>query len=191
MAGDYTTLEEAMEDLGREYLAVTVAEFEAWRRASEKALGQVPDAALHTALGEGENTLAVLLRHVGNNLRSRFTDFLTTDGEKPDRDREGEFAPTAASRAELMSVWDDGWERLFSTLRSLEPGDLSRTVLVRSEPHTVVRALQRALAHAASHAGPIVLLSKHLAGPAWASITIPRGESDAFNARMRAKFGGP
>jgi hypothetical protein len=190
MGADYTSLEERMEDLGREFLAVTLAEFEAYRRMSEKALGQVPDAALHTPLGEGENTLAVLLRHVGNNLRSRFTDFLTTDGEKPDRNREQEFASTSATRAELMSVWDDGWERLFTTLRSLGPDDLSRTVLVRSEPHTVVRALQRALAHAASHAGQIVMLSKHLAGPTWTAISIPRGESEAFNARMRAKFSG-
>ena len=182
-------LEDDMEDLGAEFLAVTTAEFEAWRRQSEKALAQVPDAHLHTALGEGGNSLAVLVRPVGNNLRSRFTDFLTTDGEKPDRNREGEFAATTATREEMMATWNDGWERLFSSLRALTSADLGRTVLVRSEPHTVVRALQRSLAHAASHAGQIILLAKHLAGPSWSSISIPRGESEAFNARMRAKFG--
>jgi hypothetical protein len=179
-----------MEDLAREFLAVTTAEFEAYRRLSEKALEQVPDDALHVSIGDSSNSLAVLMRHVGNNLRSRFTDFLTTDGEKPDRHRDEEFAVIPATRHEVMAVWEDGWERLFSTLRALAPEDLTRTVLIRSEPHTVVRALQRSLAHAASHAGQIVLLAKHHAGPAWTSISIPRGESEAFNAKMRAKFAG-
>jgi hypothetical protein len=178
------------DETGRELLAVTIAELRYYRTLAEKALAQVGDDDLHATLDDDANSLAVLVRHVGNNLRSRWTDFLTTDGEKPDRHRDAEFEARAASRAELMAVWDDGWARLLETLESLTPEDLAKTVPIRSEPHTVPRAMVRTLAHVATHVGQIVLLARHLAGPGWDSLSVPRGASEEFNARMRAKFGG-
>jgi hypothetical protein len=175
-------------DVARELLDCMRAEFRVYKRMAEKSLAQVPDDALHARLDAESNSLAVVVRHVANNLRSRFTDFLTTDGEKPDRQRDREFEESPHARAELLADWEDGWARLTATLDALTVDDLARDVVIRGEPHTVVRALHRALAHIASHVGQIVLLSKHYAGDSWRTLSVPRGESDAFNAKMREKF---
>jgi hypothetical protein len=169
------------ETLARHLLADSEASFRKQKELAERALAQVDDDAFFRALDAESNSLAVLVQHVAGNLRSRFRDFLTTDGEKPDRHRDGEFELAAgALRAELMARWEAGWAILFETLASLAPADLLHTVTIRGEPHTVVQALDRALAHYAQHAGQIVLLAKHWAGPAWKTLSIPRGRSREF-----------
>lgn len=174
--------------LGRDYLESTTKEFRSYKRIAEKAVAQLSDEQLHAALDPESNTVAVILRHVGGNLRSRFTDFLTADGEKPDRARDREFEEGHEPRTEVLARWEEGWGCLFSTLQSLSADDLGKTVVIRGEPHTVVKALQRALAHVALHVGQVIYLAKHLAGPAWATLSVPRGQSDAFNAAAREKW---
>lgn len=160
------------------------ATFMAQKSLAEKALAQVPDHLLHTALSADTNSLAVIIRHMSGNLRSRFTDFLTTDGEKPWRDRDAEFIEDDADRAEIMRRWESGWSVLFRALDSLTDPDLRRTVTIRSEPHTVAMALARALAHQSYHVGQIVQLARVLSGDQWNTITIPRGGTHDLNARM-------
>ncbi len=167
-----------------DFLEQVGRELRSYRRTAEKALAQVDDEALFRQIDPGSNSLAVIARHVGGNLRSRFTDFLTTDGEKPDRHRDGEFE-NPASRAELMGGWQAGWAALEGTLQALTAADLARTVTIRDEPHTVVRALLRALAHVSLHVGQIVFLAKHLAGPAWQTLSIPRGQSQGWKPAPR------
>lgn len=160
--------------------------FAQYRALGEKAVAQVPDADLHRVIGEDGNSIAVVMRHLAGNMRSRFTDFLTSDGEKPWRDREGEFTERAADRAELLADWESGWTCFFSALDGLSDADLERTVHIRGEAHTVQEALLRQLAHYAYHVGQIVLLARASVGKAWVSLSIPRGGSQAFNAE---KFG--
>jgi uncharacterized damage-inducible protein DinB len=162
--------------------------FAGLRRDAEAALDQVDDDAFTAPLGPEENSLLHLVQHVGGNLRSRFTDFLTSDGEKPDRDRDTEFED-GRSRAEAMARWAEGWAALDTTLAALTDADLGRTVAIRGEPHGVLDALLRAFAHQSYHAGQIVLLAKHHAGPRWRTLTVPRGGSEAFTAGMRARHG--
>jgi hypothetical protein len=157
------------------YLADIRVQFEKLKVHAEQALAQVTDDQLHAALDPESNSLTILVRHMAGNLRSRFTDFLTTDGEKPDRDRDGEFElDRPLTRAELMADWASGWAVLFATLSSLEPEDVLREVSIRGERMSVLQALNRALTHQASHAGQIVFLGKHLAGPAWRTLSLPR-----------------
>jgi hypothetical protein len=156
--------------------------FRSIKRLAEKAMAQVPDARFFAALDPDSNSIAVLVKHVSGNLRSRWTDFLTSDGEKPDRRRDSEFeiAPED-SRENLIARWESGWSVLFGALDALQPGDLVREILIRGEAHTVVRAIQRQLTHYAEHAGQIVLLARHWAGPEWKTLSIPRGASEQFN----------
>lgn len=159
-------------------------EFRSYRRAVERALAQVDDAALWRALADGENSIGILLQHMAGNLRSRFTDFLTSDGEKPDRDRDAEFEGSHdPTRDQVLTAWSLGWEALSQATTPLVDADLDRTVTIRGEPHTVHRALLRSLAHMALHTGQIILLAKHWAGPAWQTLSIPRGESARFRTR--------
>ena len=172
-------------DRGADFLEQLARELRSFRRTAEKALAQVDDGALFRQLDPESNSLAVIARHVGGNLRSRFTDFLTTDGEKPDRHRDGEFE-SPGSRAELIAGWEAGWAALEATLAALTPADLTRTVTIREEPHTVVRALLRALAHVSLHVGQMVFLAKHLAGPSWQTLSIPRGQSQGWKPGPRS-----
>jgi hypothetical protein len=156
---------------------------------ADKALAQVDDAGFFAALDAEANSLALIVKHVANNLRSRWTDFYDSDGEKADRQRDREFEREAGdTRASLMTRWESGWACLLATLDAMTPADLSRTVVIRAEPHTVVRAALRSLAHTASHVGQIVLLAKHQRGADWQTISIARGQSEQVNAAMRAKF---
>ena len=158
---------------------------------ADEALAQVDDAAFTAALDPETNSLAVLVKHVANNLRSRWTDFYDTDGEKPDRHRDREFElEPEDTRAALMTRWDAGWQCLFAVLDTMTAEDLERTVVIRAEPHPVPRAILRGLIHAANHVGQIVMLAKHLTGPRWQTLSIPRGHSEQVNAAMRARFGG-
>lgn len=166
-----------------------VTERFAWTRdVADRALAQMDDDAYFARLDASGNSAAVLVKHLAGNHRSRWTDFLTSDGEKADRDRDREFEVAEDSREELTRRWEEGWTTLFAAIRQLRPDDLDRTVTIRGEPHSVERALLRSLAHAAYHAGQIVLLAKHFTGPEWQTLSIPRGESEAWNRDMRARF---
>ena len=160
-------------------------EFRSLRRLADRALEQVSDSDFFATLDAESNSLAVLVKHLGGNLRSRWTDFLASDGEKPDRRRDTEFELDAAdTRANLRARWEAGWQALFDTLESLTPADLERVVTIRGEPHTVIKALHRGLAHAGVHIGQIVMLAKHWNGPEWKTLSVPRGKSEEFNRRM-------
>lgn len=168
------------------FLAEIERRFRAYRALAEGALEQVDDAAFFAALDDEANAVAVLVKHLAGNFRSRWTDFLTADGDKPDRHRDTEFVLTDEdTRDALMARWDEGWRRLFDTLAALPPEDLTRTVTIRGEPHTVTDALLRALAHTAYHVGQLVLLAKHYAGSEWMSLSIPRGQSEQYVAAAR------
>ena len=154
-----------------------------YKRLADDAMAQVDDAQFATPLGDEENSIALVAKHLAGNLRSRWTDFLTTDGEKPDRDRDGEFELAGTDgRAALLEAWERGWAIFLGALESLTPEDLGRTVRIRGEPYGVIRAVDRGVAHASYHVGQIVLLARHFAGPRWRTLSVPRGESRTFNA---------
>ena len=149
--------------------------FDKQRIAAERAMAQVDDDAFFATLGEDENSIAIIAKHMSGNLRSRFRDFLTSDGEKPDRNRDGEFEVSEdETRAGVMAQWTAGWSTLDTALRALSAADLARTVYIRGEGASALQALLRALAHQAQHAGQIVLLARHLAGTRWRTLSIPR-----------------
>jgi len=177
----------AANDLGKVVLDAALSSFRANKGWADKAIGQLPDDRLHVALDPSTNSIAVIMKHVAGNLLSRWTDFLTTDGEKPSRNRDDEFVDSFTSRSELMQYWEAGWQRLFATLESLTPADLSRIVLIRGEPHSVPLAIQRSVAHCGYHVGQIMLIARVLAGENWKTITIPRGASATFNQRVWGK----
>jgi hypothetical protein len=160
------------------YLRDIARTFRMYKSLGDRALAQVADADLHTLVDPEANSLAIIIKHVAGNLRSRFTDFLTADGEKPDRNRDGEFEMDApASREQLLAWWNAGFAIVLASIEALEAEDLDRTVHVRQEAFLVVEALNRSAAHTAYHVGQIVYLAKHLAGPAFTSLTIPKGKS--------------
>jgi len=157
------------------YLDDVRAQFRKLKKLVEDALAQVKDDELGVSLDAESNSLAVIMKHMAGNLRSRFTDFLTTDGEKPDRNRDGEFEiASQLARAAIMSDWESGWTRLFETLDVLAPDDLLRDVYIRGERHSVIQALDRQLTHHAYHVGQIVFLAKHLRSSDWKTLSIPR-----------------
>ncbi|HET6575484.1 MAG TPA: DUF1572 family protein [Fimbriiglobus sp.] len=168
-------------DLAAEFVSAVVNAFEANKRLADRAVEQVPDNKLHVALDANTNSVAVIMKHVAGNLASRWTDFLTTDGEKPWRNRDDEFVDTFGSRAELLDYWEQGWACLLTTLRSLTPDDLGKTVTIRGEPHSVPLAIERSLGHTCYHVGQIVQVARVHAGDRWTTLTIPRGGSKQFN----------
>ncbi len=157
------------------------------KATADKAIAQLSEEQLRRPLDENTNSVAVIMKHVGGNLRSRFTDFLTTDGDKPDRNRDGEFVDDFPSRDAILRHWELGWATLFDTLAALTPDDLAKTITIRGEPHSVIDALHRSLAHNGYHAGQIVQLARYLAKDHWETITIPRGGSEEFDRGMRKK----
>ena len=144
---------------------------------ADKAIAQLPDDKLRVALDANTNSIAVIMKHVAGNLLSRWTDFLTTDGEKPWRNRDDEFVDSFSSPDEILDYWEKGWACLFTALERLKPDDLTKTVTIRGEPHTVPLAIHRSLAHCGYHCGQIIMIARVLAGDDWETITIPRGES--------------
>jgi uncharacterized protein DUF1572 len=164
-------------------------EFRRYKTWADQAIAQVDDEAFFATIDPEANSVAHVVKHVAGNLRSRWTDFYAADGEKPDRwrDREFEIEP-GDTRASLLARWEAGWACLFATLDPMTPADAARGVVIRDEPHTVPRALMRSLAHTAQHVGQIILLAKHQRGGAWRTISVPRGQSETFNATMREKF---
>jgi uncharacterized damage-inducible protein DinB len=167
--------------VGVEFVASIINAFEANKRLADRAVEQLPDNKLHIALDANTNSIAVIMKHVAGNLTSRWTDFLTSDGEKPWRNRDDEFVDSFASRAEVLQAWEKGWAVLLATLRELKPEDLEKTVTIRGEPHTVPLAIARSLGHTCYHVGQIVQAARVLAGEKWNTLTIPRGGSAQFN----------
>jgi len=161
------------------------AEFLRYKTLAEGALGQVSDAELSASDGDAANSLAIICWHISGNLKSRFTDFLTTDGEKPWRHRDEEFEPRAVTHAELDAKWASGWNALLQTLDALGDGDLGKTVIIRGQQLSVTEALHRALAHTSYHVGQIVYVAKALRGKTWSYLSIPPGQSDAYNKKGR------
>lgn len=160
------------------------SEFQGLKALADKAIAQLADADLDIKIDDEANSVAIIMRHMAGNMRSRWTDFLTTDGEKPDRFRDREFEDRSATRAELLAEWEEGWQRLFDALGPLTDADLGRTVLIRSEPHTVYKAISRQVAHYAGHVYQILFLGKHLKGHDWKTLSVPRGQSEEFNRKM-------
>jgi len=168
------------------YLEDSLELFRYYKELAERAMEQSPDDALFRFLDGESNSIAIIVKHMAGNMRSRWTDFLTSDGEKPDRNRDSEFEDPPRTRDELLRMWEGGWTRLFSALEPLSEADLAKTVLIRGEAHSVMQAINRQIAHYANHIGQIVLLAKHFAGDRWQSLTIPRSRSGDFNRRVAA-----
>jgi hypothetical protein len=170
-------------DSAAHYLDETHRQMRGHKRLAEGAMAQLKDEELFVTLDPESNSVAVIVKHMAGNMRSRFTDFLTTDGEKPDRyrDQEFELSPTT-TRADLTKWWEEGWARVFGAIESLKPDDVMRTVTIRGEPHTVLQAINRQVAHYAYHTGQIVFLAKHIRSGKWRSLSIPRGKSEDFKA---------
>ena len=162
----------------------SVSAFRSNKGWADKAISQLSDDKLHIALDANTNSIAVIMKHVAGNLLSRWTDFLTTDGEKSWRNRDDEFVDTFKDRDQLVTYWESGWNTLFDSLSALSSDDLGKNVTIRGELHSVPLAMQRSLAHSTYHIGQIILISRILAGDNWTTITIPRGGSSNFNQRV-------
>jgi hypothetical protein len=182
-----TTAPPESNDVAKALIDGTLAAARANKGWADRAVAQLPDDKLHVALDLNTNCIAVIMKHVAGNLLSRWTDFLTTDGEKPWRNRDDEFVDTLTARDELIAHWDSGWQRLFDSLAGLESDDVRKTVAIRGEPHSVPLAIQRSLAHCGYHVGQIILIARILAGDHWTTITIPRGASAGYNQRVWGK----
>jgi hypothetical protein len=159
--------------------------FRYYKRLAEAAMAQVADEQLFTVLDPEMNSIALNVKHMAGNMRSRWTDFLTTDGEKPDRNRDSEFMEPPSNREELMKLWEFGWNCVFSALEPLSSEDMTHTVFIRGEAHSVMQAINRQIAHYAYHCGQIVFLAKHFQCAQWKSPTVPRGQSVKFNQQVK------
>jgi hypothetical protein len=163
------------------YLADSLSLFRQYKTLGEKAMAQINDDDLFRALDDESNSIALIVKHMAGNMRSRWIDFLTSDGEKPDRNRDGEFMEPPPTRAALMETWENGWKCVFDALQPLTDADLNRRVMIRGEAHSVMQAINRQIAHYGMHCGQIVLLAKHFKGADWQSLSIPKNKSAAFN----------
>lgn len=159
------------------YLQDSVRVFENYKTLAERAMAQVTDEHLFTILDHEMNSIALIVKHMAGNMRSRWTDFLTTDGEKPDRNRDSEFVEPPATRDALLALWEQGWQYVFTAIQPLSEEDLSRAVTIRGEPHSVMQAINRQIAHYAYHCGQIVLLAKHFNHDSWQSLSLPRRQT--------------
>jgi hypothetical protein len=170
-----------MTDLATLYIEEARRQFRGHKRMAEGAMAQLRDEEFFVTLDPESNSVAILVKHLAGNMRSRFTDFLTSDGEKPDRFRDQEFElNSATTRADVMKWWEEGWSRVFAAIDGLKPEDITRTVTIRGEPHTVLQALNRQIAHYAQHIGQMVFLAKHLRSSDWKTLSIPRGRSEDY-----------
>lgn len=168
------------------YLEDALSLFRYYKKLGDQAMEQVSEEQLFQALDGETNSIAVLVKHMSGNMRSRWTDFLTSDGEKPERDRDGEFCDPPATRAALLACWEQGWACFFGAIEPLGEADLGRTITIRGEAHSVMQAINRQLAHYPHHVGQIVLLARFMAGPSWRSLSVPRNQSQEFNRKVAA-----
>lgn len=165
------------------YVKDSIDLFRYYKKLGDRAMEQCPDQGLFATLDAESNSLATIVKHMAGNMRSRWTDFLTSDGEKPDRNRDSEFEMPPKTRTELTAVWEAGWKHVFQALEPLGDADLTRTVTIRGEPHSVMQAINRQMAHYGMHVGQVIFLAKHFATLAtgkWESLSVPRGKSQAF-----------
>jgi Protein of unknown function (DUF1572) len=178
-----------MTDPSSHYLEEARRQFRGHKRMAEGAMSQLRDEDFFVTIDPESNSVAILVKHLAGNMRSRFTDFLTSDGEKPNRfrDREFELNP-ATTRAEVMQWWEEGWSCVFAAIEGLKPEDVMRTVTVRGEPHTVLQAVNRQIAHYAQHTGQIVFLAKHLRSNEWKTLSVPRGKSEDYKTAPPKQF---
>jgi hypothetical protein len=177
------------EPLSRHYLENVIAEFRSLKKLGDRALAQLDDEQFFVSIDPESNSVAVIVKHVAGNMRSRWMGFLTSDGEKPDRHRDQEFiVDEGAARDDVMRWWEQGWRYLFGALEPLQPDDVMRIVKIRCEPHSVVQAINRQLLHYSMHVGQIVFLAKHLKSAEWNTLSVPRGQSELFNQRMLERF---
>ena len=180
-----------MNELAKHYLEEAQRQLRGHKRMGEGAMAQLKDEEFFFTLDPESNSVAILVKHLAGNMRSRFTDFLNSDGEKPDRFRDREFElNSATTRADVMRWWEEGWACVFGALAPLQPQDVMRTITIRNEPHTVLQAVNRQIAHYAQHIGQIVFLAKHIRSSDWKTLSIPRGKSEEFKTHkaMTGKF---
>ena len=168
------------------YVEDSLSLFRYYKKLGEGAMDQLSDEQLFAALDSEMNSIAIIVKHIAGNMRSRWTDFLTSDGEKPDRNRDTEFEQPPSTRVDLLKLWNDGWQRVFSAQEPLSDSDLQRSVLIRGEPHSVMQAINRQIAHYSYHVGQIVFLAKHLNASGWKSLSVPRNKSAEFNKKVQA-----
>ena len=178
-----------IQSLDQHYLDDALYTFRYYKGLAERAFAQISDEDLFKTLDDESNSIAINMKHMAGNMISRWTDFLTTDGEKPERNRDMEFemAP-GTTKEDMLTYWDKGWKRVFDSVEPLKPEDLMRTVRIRGQDHTVVQAMNRQLAHYAYHVGQIVYLAKHFKSSEWQSLTVPRNKSAEFNAYLEKKM---
>jgi len=168
------------------YLEDSLEIFRQYKRLADGAMAQVTDEQLYQSLDSESNSIAIIVKHMAGNMVSRWTDFLTADGEKPWRNRDMEFELPPAQRVELMALWENGWKAVFAALEPLTDADLGRTITIRGEAHSVMQAINRQVAHYSSHCGQIILLSKHFSHLHWKTLSVPRNRSQDFNAKVAA-----
>ena len=168
------------------YISDSVSLFRYYKKLAERALEQCPDEALLSTFDDESNCIAIIVKHMAGNMRSRWRDFLTTDGEKPDRNRDTEFETPPRTRAEMMAMWESGWKYLFDALEALDESALTRAVTIRTEPHSLMQAINRQMGHYSYHVGQITYLAKHFAAKSgqWTAVTVPRRKSAEFNAKV-------
>jgi hypothetical protein len=177
-----------LSEIGALYIDEAFRSLRGHKRLADESVAQLSDKEFFATPDAESNSVAIIIKHMAGNMRSRFTDFLTTDGEKPDRNRDQEFIIAAdATRAEILAVWEQYWQLVFDTLNGIGPEDLERTVTIRGEPHSVLRAINRQVAHYAYHVGQIVFLAKHWKGAEWKTLSVPKGKSEQFKLKMLQK----
>lgn len=167
-------------DLASHYLEVSLDNFKRQKALAEKAMVQLADAELYKQPDPQSNSIAIIIKHLAGNMRSRWLDFLTTDGEKSDRNRDSEFVEPPEIRVDLLELWEKGWSYVFTAIESLSPSDLTTEVMIRDQSHTVVQAIERQIDHYAQHVGQIIYIARHLKGEQFTSLSIPKGESEKF-----------
>ena len=178
-----------MSEIGALYIDEAFRSLRGHKRLADDSISQLSDEQFFAVPDAESNSVAIIVKHMAGNMRSRFSDFLTTDGEKPDRNRDQEFIITAdATRAQILAAWERGWHLVFEALNGISPEDLLRTVMIRGEAHTVMQAINRQVAHYAYHVGQIVFLAKHWKGPEWKTLSVPKGQSEQVNAKMMQKY---
>ena len=166
------------------YLKDAISLFRYYKGLGDRAIAQAPDASLAAKLDSESNSIATIVKHLSGNMSSRWTDFLTSDGEKPTRNRDAEFEAPPQTRAEIIALWESGWKCTLEALSTVTDENLAQTIYIRTEPHSVMQAITRQLGHCAYHVGQIVFLAKHFAGDNWTTLTVPRGQSSDYNARV-------
>lgn len=179
---------EPMTDFRALYIDEAFRSLRGHKRLADGAIEQLSDEQFFAIPGPESNSVAIIMKHLAGNMRSRFTDFLSTDGEKPDRNRDREFVMHAdAKREEVLSAWEKNWQLVFETLNSLRPEDLERTVTIRGEPHSVLQAINRQMTHYAYHVGQIVFLAKQWKDTQWKTLSVPKGQSEQLNEKLLQK----